>query len=349
MVAMLCGVWSRCASSRYLFLCIILTSISLTRAPLDFNHVHTLMHRFPRTELHNLKVRMHPTLLQPISELRNENLRLLNTPPHHLGQQEQPPALRALRAVQEIPSPDLLHPWIRRPAIDRHLVHVLHHIHKPHILRIRTQIPDLVETLSEPSTRLVENITPLRQNVVWRQRAIVALELDAHFDLVQIAAGRQVVVDLAVQRGPVSDGTVQRADVDEVEAEGEGPGRCYVVDFEFAVWRREGGLDGGEVYADDFGARVFWGVCQMQVVGVVVRDLKYRLPCPCTRFLCRSRDRGYAVGFGWVRDAACCREASGTCDGQCRAGRSGLRHLGPSTRLHGTCGIFDHFRSDVSR
>lgn len=77
----------------------------------------------------------------------------------------------------------------------------------------------------------------------------------------QIAAGRQIVVDLLVQRGPVGDGPVERADVDEIETEREGPGGCHIVDLEFAIWRGEGGLDGREIYADDFGAGVFCRIC----------------------------------------------------------------------------------------
>lgn len=73
----------------------------------------------------------------------------------------------------------------------------------------------------------------------------------------EIAAWGEVLEYLGVEGGPGVDGAVQSADVDEVERGGVGPGEGDVVDFEFAVWRGEGWLDGGEVDADDFGAGVF--------------------------------------------------------------------------------------------
>lgn len=167
---------------------------------------------------------MHLPLLQPISELGNKHLRLLNTPAHDLGQQKQPPPLSALGTVQEIPAANLLHPGIRGPAIDRDFVHVFNDVDKADVPGVRGQVPDFVKRLAEALGRVVEDVAPLAQNVVWSQGAVVALELDAHLDFVQIAAGLQVVEDLLVQRGPVGDGTVQGADVDEVEAVRKGPG-----------------------------------------------------------------------------------------------------------------------------
>ena len=90
------------------------------------------------------------------------------------------------------------------------------------------------------------------------QRAIVGFELDAHFHFVEVAAWLEVVVDLRVKCWPVADGAVQGPDVDEIEGLGVCPWEGHVVDFEFAVWRRELRLDGGEIYAEDFGAGVLW-------------------------------------------------------------------------------------------
>jgi hypothetical protein len=92
--------------------------------------------------------------------------------------------------------------------------------------------------------------------MIWLQTAVVGLELDAHFQLVKIAPGDEVGVNMCVQGGPVADGAVQGAYVDEVEGARVCPWKCYVVDFEFAVGWREGGLDGGEVYACDFSGGV---------------------------------------------------------------------------------------------
>ena len=68
--------------------------------------------------------------------------------------------------------------------------------------------------------------------------------------------------DLLVERRPVAQGAEEAADVDEVEGcfGGEGPGHGgTVVDFELQVGRHVGGLDGGEVGADDGGAGVLVG------------------------------------------------------------------------------------------
>lgn len=73
----------------------------------------------------------------------------------------------------------------------------------------------------------------------------------------EVASRSEVLEYLGVQRGPGLDGAVQGADVYEVEGGGVGPGEGDVVNFEFAVWRGEGRLDGGEVDAEDFGAGVF--------------------------------------------------------------------------------------------
>lgn len=216
----------------------------------------------------NLEIGMHAPLLDAIPELCKENLGLFNAPAHDLGQQIEPPALSALGNMQQIPATQLLHMGIRRPTINRDLVQILVHINEARIAHIHNQIPNFIEALSESAAGLVENIAPLREHVVGLERAVVALELDRHFQLVQVAAWLEVVVYLCVEIGPRVDGAVQGADVDEVEARRVGPGEGYVVDFEFAVGWREGGLDGREVDARDFGGGVLW-------VGGFSKDSRY--------------------------------------------------------------------------
>jgi len=207
---------------------------------------------------HDLKVRMDLPLLHARPELSKENLGLLDRPAHNLRQQIQSPALRPLRDMQQIPPSQFFHMRISRPPIDRNLVHSLFDIFEPYVTNIRRQVPNLVERFTETLRCFVEEIAPLRQDVFFGQRAIVGFELDAHFHFVEVAAWLEVVVDLCVERWPVTDGAVQGADVDEVKGLGVCPWEGYVVDFEFAVWRRELRLDGGEVYAEDLGAGVFW-------------------------------------------------------------------------------------------
>ena len=55
----------------------------------------------------------------------------------------------------------------------------------------------------------MEDVGPLREDVIGRQCAVVRLELDAHLDFVQVAAGLQIVEDLLVEGRPVGDGAVE--------------------------------------------------------------------------------------------------------------------------------------------
>jgi len=66
-----------------------------------------------------------------------------------------------------------------------------------------------------------------------------------------------MIVDLGVEGRPVRYAAVEGAGVDEVVGAWAGsPRGCYIVEFELAIWRGEGGLDGGEVDAKDFCTRV---------------------------------------------------------------------------------------------
>jgi hypothetical protein len=66
--------------------------------------------------------------------------------------------------------------------------------------------------------------------------------------------------DFLVQHGPVADGAVEAADVNEVEGVGrEGPLELGVFDLKAQVGRDPAGLGGGDVDADDFGGWVFIG------------------------------------------------------------------------------------------
>ena len=152
---------------------------------------------------YHLKIRMHSPLFHRIPKLGNKHGSLLNAPAHHFGQEEQSPALGALGNVQKVPAPQLFHVWISRPAIDRHLVHPLHNILKPLVLDVRAQVPYLVETLAKLLTRLMKHVAPLTHWVFGSQGAIVGFELDAHFQLVQIASRLQAIVDLCIQGRPV--------------------------------------------------------------------------------------------------------------------------------------------------
>lgn len=111
--------------------------------------------------------------------------------------------------MQEIPASDFLQPWICRPPVHRDLVYVLDDIDEAYVLGVCGEIPYFVEGFAEAVGCFMEDVGPLREDVIGRQCAVVRLELDAHLDFVQVAAGLQIVEDLLVEGRPVGDGAVE--------------------------------------------------------------------------------------------------------------------------------------------
>ena len=141
---------------------------------------------------------MHFSLLESISKLCDEDVRLLNGPAHGLGQQKQAPALCTLCTMQKVPAAQLLHTGISWPPVHGYLVHIFDDVLKPLVFDIGGQVPDLVERFAEAVGRFMEDIGPLRENVVGGQCTVVGFELDAHLELVEIAAGLKMGKDLFV-------------------------------------------------------------------------------------------------------------------------------------------------------
>lgn len=86
--------------------------------------------------------------------------------------------------------------------------------------------------------------------MVWSQGAVIRLELYAHLELVEVSARFHVVINLIIQCWPVRYAAIKTPDVNKVKMScWIGPGRCDVVDLEFAVWWCEAGLNGREIDA----------------------------------------------------------------------------------------------------
>ena len=82
--------------------------------------------------------------------------------------------------------------------------------------------------------------------------------------MLEPATWLQGLVDLVIQPGPIVDGPLQVADVDEVERfRRKGPVELSVFDLELQVGRDPAGLCGCNISADDFRR----GVCVCYVAG----------------------------------------------------------------------------------
>lgn len=114
--------------------------------------------------------------------------------------------------------------------------------------------------------------------------------MDGPFDLLDVAAGFEVLVALPVEGGPVVDAAEQAADVDEVEVGGwVDPFAGHVVDFEAAVVGLHARLYGGEVGADDFGVGEFVGYVCSEGQGLDRwRTFSFLYLLPRCRFQCLS-------------------------------------------------------------
>ncbi|RBQ99468.1 hypothetical protein VDGD_20079 [Verticillium dahliae] len=84
--------------------------------------------------------------------------------------------------------------------------------------------------------------------------AVVAEEVGAALGDLDLAPRDEVMAALAEKGGPVLDGAPEGAGVDKVKVvAGPGPRKGGIIDLEADVGRHPGGLDGGEVGADDLG------------------------------------------------------------------------------------------------
>lgn len=192
--------------------------------------------------------------------LGNQDLDLVETPAQDLAYRvdDQPieTEIQRRRAVRA----NLLETFVSRPRTHWHTVYPMRYVRKAglgtplcHLIRESKGAPRDV-------AGVVEDLGPLFEDVILTNLdgRILGLHLDVGLHVLEPPAGLQRGVHLPVQLGPVADGAVQGAHVDEVEGVGlEGPVELGVFDLEAQVWGDPVGLGGCDVDADDFGGWVF--------------------------------------------------------------------------------------------
>lgn len=179
----------------------------------------------------------------PISQIR---LRLGAQNRHLLGRPAQPPGgdghqkpLDPRRHVGAVPHADLLELLVFGPGVARPIRLLFLHRGKAGTLEHALNRGDVDELVAGLGEAVVEQLAGLRKGRVLRVGAVVG---DGHPRLLHLdpAAGREVVVALLEQCGPVGDGAGHGTDVDVVELVGKGPLVFYVVDLEVDVGRGAG-------------------------------------------------------------------------------------------------------------
>lgn len=99
----------------------------------------------------------------------------------------------------------------------------------------------------------IEELGPAVEDVLLGEGDVVRVELALHFEVLDPAAGGEVVEGFFVEGRPGGDAAVEGADVDEIEVVwGPCPVEEAVVDEEFHVGRYPGWLNRAQVGADDF-------------------------------------------------------------------------------------------------
>lgn len=106
-----------------------------------------------------------------------------------------------------------------RPSTERHFVSLLLDIGETSRLNPSLHRIDSIKWLSGLLSTLKEYLTPARQIRVGRERAIITKVVDAHLDLLNVAAWLKIIVDLCVKELPLllSKGAGHRSHMNEVK------------------------------------------------------------------------------------------------------------------------------------
>nr|POE62906.1 hypothetical protein CFP56_03809 [Quercus suber] len=193
-------------------------------------------------------------LAQRLAHLLQPVLHLHVRPAEDAGEEGHGPAFHAFLPVEQVPAPDLLEPRVRTPGPDRPLEDPLLDLGEAGGLDQAGHLLRDLKRLARALARLHEVAAPAREHGVIGQRLVDAVAVHAPFNVLDVAARRQVGEALSVEVRPVGDAAKQPAQVDEVEVVGRvDPETAAVVDLERDVARLHAGRDGREVSADDFG------------------------------------------------------------------------------------------------
>nr|POF07675.1 3-hydroxy-3-methylglutaryl coenzyme a reductase mlcd [Quercus suber] len=192
-------------------------------------------------------------LLEPVLDLGKR-------PAEDAGVSGHGPAFHAFFPVEQVPATDLLEAGVGAPGADGPVEDALGDVSEAGGADEVGHLLGDLEGLADALTRAHEGGAPAGEHGVVRQRCVHAVTVHAPFDLLEVAAGREVRQTLPVQIRPVGDAAEQPADVDEVEVVGRvDPEAAAVIDLERDVARLHGWGDGREIGADDFCVREFVG------------------------------------------------------------------------------------------
>lgn len=188
--------------------------------------------------------------------LGNKQLGLLQAPSQDLADGEDDQPIERHIQGRTAVGTNLLEPLILGPRAYRGLVHPLVGIDEASRVNPLSHLIHQLECAPGHVARGVEELAPLLEDVVFVNRdfRVLGSELDVGLGVLEPAARLEGLEDLAVELGPVADGTVEGADVDEVERVGlKGPVELRVLNLETEVGGHPARLGWGDVDADNLG------------------------------------------------------------------------------------------------
>lgn len=194
-------------------------------------------------------------VLERRPHLGDEQLGLLETPSQDLadGEDDQPVERHVQRRVAV--RAQLLQPLVLGPGAHGRPVDPLADVDESRRGAPFGHLLGHPERAARHLAGVIEELTPLLEDVVVVDDDVRVLgaELDVGLGVLEPAAGLEGLEDLAVELGPVADGAVEGAYVDEVEGGGlEGPVELGILDLEAEVRGHPAWLGRGDVDADDF-------------------------------------------------------------------------------------------------
>lgn len=128
-------------------------------------------------------------------------------------------SFHALKQMSTIELSSFAQDWVFCPWTERHLVSLLLDIGEASRLKPSLHRIDGIKWLSGLLSTLKKHWTPARQIRVGRERAVIAEVVDAHLDLLNVAAWLKVIASLFVKEPPLllSKGAGHRSQMNKVK------------------------------------------------------------------------------------------------------------------------------------